>query len=262
MLLKTLGREFTKLYWNQTVIYHLRQAASLTKEAEAVKLIRETAKGHKTRDLSALPERAREALDNRMARLLTVNVLSAFHRSKPLRMPSLYEWVRGWDYVLVKPAARDFLVQHGQTLELIANFYWAEFLENCNRLAPRIVQKVARSAERRASVKKYLRTLCKESPLACFYCGARLGSGVEITIDHVIPWSFLLEEGLWDLVLACGTCNGTKSDSLPPRHFIDKLISRNRMLSNVGISLGIAESEIARLYEAAISVEWPQFWRG
>ena len=28
--LDAIGREFTKLYWNQTVVYHLRQAASLS----------------------------------------------------------------------------------------------------------------------------------------------------------------------------------------------------------------------------------------
>ena len=36
--LGAIGREFTKLYWNQTVVYHLRQAASLSKESTAVKL--------------------------------------------------------------------------------------------------------------------------------------------------------------------------------------------------------------------------------
>lgn len=78
-------------------------------------------------------------------------------------------------------------------------------------------------------------------------------------MDHVIPWSFLLEEDLWDLVLACGKCNSGKSDSLPPRQFIEKLIHRNKQLFNAGISLAINESEVTRLYEAAISVEWPQF---
>lgn len=255
----SIGREFSKLYWNQTVVYHLRQAASLTKEAEAVKLIRTTADDYKTRDISALPDGVRKKLNERMARLLTINVLAAFHTSKPPDMPMLYEWKRGHDYVRLSPSAHAFLTGHAQALELIANFYWAEFLENCNRLAPRIVQKVARDAAHRGSLMKYLKILTVETPLHCFYCGAPF-VGRTPTVDHVIPWSFLLEEGLWDLVLACASCNGAKADQLPSRNFIDKLVDRNMKLSASGISLGISDVEIKRLYEAAISVEWPGPW--
>lgn len=255
----SIGREFSKLYWNQTVIYHLRQAASLTKEAEAVKLIRRMANEYRTRDISALPAGAREKLDAKMARLLTVNVLAAFHHSKPADMPKLYEWKPGEDYVRISASSRAFLTQHAQALEVIANFYWAEFLENCNRLAPRIVQKVAKDAARRGSLAKYLKILANETPLYCFYCEAPFGEKTP-TVDHVIPWSFLLEEGLWDLVLACAKCNGAKSDLLPSRDFVDKLIDRNKKLSTAGISLGISDAEIKRLYEAAISVEWPGPW--
>ncbi len=258
--LDSIGREFTKLYWNQTVVYHLRQAASLTKEASAVKLIRKTSEEYKTRDLSALPVHARQALDARMSRLLAVNVLAAFHTSKPSPMPPLYDWKPGWDHIALTPAARDFLRQHAQELELIANFYWAEFLENCNRLAPRIVQKVSRDGRRRRGLGKYLKILMGDGSGCCFYCGTAFGGSAKPTVDHVIPWSFLLEEDLWDLVLACGKCNSAKSDSLPPRQFIEKLMHRNKQLFNAGISLAINESEITRLYEAAISVEWPQFW--
>lgn len=255
----SIGREFSKLYWNQTVIYHLRQASSLTKESEAVKLIRKTADQYRARDISALPDCARQKLDAGMARLLTINVLAAFHTSKPADMPVLYEWKPGQDYVRIGVASHAFLTGHAQALELIANFYWAEFLENCNRLAPRIVQKVARDAARRGSLSKYLKILANETPQYCFYCEVPFG-GKTPTVDHVIPWSFLLEEGLWDLVLACAKCNGAKSDLLPTRDFLDKLIERNEKLSTAGISLGISDAEIKRLYEAAISVEWPGPW--
>jgi CRISPR/Cas system Type II protein with McrA/HNH and RuvC-like nuclease domain len=94
----------------------------------------------------------------------------------------------------------------------------------------------------------------------CFYCEATLGEHLAPTVDHVIPWSFLLEDDLWDLVLACSRCNSAKSDWLPERVFIEKLLVRNRDLSRVGISLAIGELEIERLYEAAVSVEWPRSW--
>ena len=194
-----------------------------------------------------------------MSKLLTVNVLSAFHASQPPGMPPLYRWEPGQDYVALAPGTHVFLKTQAAALELVANFYWAEFLEGCNRLAPRIVQKVSRDGARRKSLQKYLNILREESNVQCFYCEASL-SEKRTTVDHVIPWSFLLEDDLWDLVLACSRCNSAKSDWLPDRAFIEKLLSRNDELRRAGISLAIGEPEIERLYEAAISVEWPRSW--
>jgi len=258
--LDAIGREFTKLYWNQTVVYHLRQAASLSKESTAVKLIRRTAQAYKAHDLAELPTAGRAKIDGQMSKLLTVNVLSAFHASRPPAMPLLYRWKPGQDHVAITPQAHSFLETQALALELIANFYWAEFLEGCNRLAPRIVQKVSRDGASRKSLQKYLKILRDESNVQCFYCEAPLGEQRAPTVDHVIPWSFLLEDDLWDLVLACNACNSAKSDWLPERAFIEKLLFRNRELSRAGISLAIGEPEIERLYEAAISVEWPRSW--
>jgi hypothetical protein len=258
--LDAVGREFTKLYWNQTVVYHLRQAASLSKESTAVKLVRRTAQAYKARDLAELPAAGRAKIDGQMSKLLTVNVVHAFHKSRPPEMPLLYRWEPGQDHVVITPKAHSFLKAQAAPLELVANFYWAEFLEDCNRLAPRIVQKVSRDGASRKSLQKYLKVLREESNVQCFYCEAPLGEQRAPTVDHVIPWSFLLEDDLWDLVLACTRCNSAKSDWLPDHAFIEKLLLRNRDLSRDGISLAIGEPEIERLYEAAISVEWPRSW--
>jgi hypothetical protein len=258
--LDSIGREFTKLYWNQTVVYHLRQAVALSKESTAVKLIRRTAEENKVHELTTLPATGRAKIDRQMSRLLTVNVLSAFHSSKPPNMPLLYHWEPGWSYIAITPEARSFLRSQAPALELIANFYWAEFLEKCNQLAPRIVQKVSRDGASRRSMQRYLRVLLAETKARCFYCDSTFGEELAPTVDHVIPWSFLLEDDLWDLVLACAKCNAEKSDWLPAAPFIHKLIVRNQTLSRVGVSLAISELEVERLYQAAISVEWPRFW--
>jgi hypothetical protein len=161
--LDSIGREFTKLYWNQTVVYHLRQAVVLSKESTAVKLIRQTAEEHKAHELSSLPPTGRGKIDRQMSRLLTVNVLTAFHTSKPANMPFLYRWEPGWNYIAITSEARSFLRSQAPALELIANFYWAEFLENCNCLAPRIVQKVSRDGASRRSMQRYLKILRAET---------------------------------------------------------------------------------------------------
>lgn len=109
-------------------------------------------------------------------------------------------------------------------------------------------------------MQRYLKILLAETRARCFYCDSTFGEELAPTLDHVIPWSFLLEDDLWDLVLACAKCNAEKSDWLPAAPFIHKLIVRNQTLSRVGVSLAISELEVERLYQAAISVEWPRFW--
>ena len=111
--LDAIGREFTRLYWNQTVVYHLRQAASLSKESTAVKLIRRTAQAYKAHDLAELPAAGRAKIDGQMSKLLTVNVLSAFHASRPLEMPLLYRWEPGQDHVVITPQAHSLLEEPG-----------------------------------------------------------------------------------------------------------------------------------------------------
>jgi len=50
----------------------------------------------------------------------------------------------------------------------------------------------------------------------CRYCGAS-APGVELHVDHVVPWSEVREHRLENLVAACRTCNlGKSADRLPP----------------------------------------------
>lgn len=261
--LERLGSEFAKLYWNQTILYHLRQAAALSKESEVIKLIRATSERLNTRKYHDLPPLEKDLLARRMARKLTINVLAAFHTSAPKQMPRLYEWAG--DEIRLTPAALSFLQTEGAALEALANYSWAKFLETTNRLAPKLIQKVESNGLPRTSLAPYLAILLEEEDPACFYCGRTYERGTDFAVDHVIPRSFLMEDPLWDLVIACGPCNGSKSDILPERTFIERLIERNAVRARMKLparQIGMLHGyeDVGRLYDAAISVEWPRFW--
>ena len=260
--LTNLGGEFVRLYWDQTVVYHLRQAAVLSKEATVVKLIRETAIAKGVRKLEDLPTSDREHLITKMAKLLTVSVLAAFHSSKPSTMSALYTWDQAEKRVVFSPGSHAFLRDNVLAIELIANYHWAAYLEGCNQLAPRIIQKVSREAVRRSSLARYMALLMRDGEFECFYCGRQDRDERGMQVDHVIPWSFLLEDPTWDLVLACRVCNARKSDWLPAYEYIEKLKRRNHGFKMItgNASLLVTEPDIDRFYNAAISVEWPGFW--
>lgn len=259
-----IGEEFARMYWKRTVLFHLRQAAALTKEAEVIKAIRRAAATHTAREYEDLPLSAMQDLRKRMARILTLNVLTAFHKSKPHSMEPLYHWTKSANGITLSGEALMLLRNQGVALVAIANYYWATFLEVTNRLAPRIIGKVEGRATRRRPLERFLRMLSEDGQRSCFYCGTTFDSQTTPTVDHVIPWAFLFEDPDWDLVLACAPCNSPKSDWLPDESFIAKLTERNRVRtyrSLPGIASALIDEQVIRYYEAAISVEWPGFWK-
>jgi 5-methylcytosine-specific restriction endonuclease McrA len=191
--------------------------------------------------------------------------LRRFHRSKPADMPALYKWDKGDAAIRLSEESHSFLRQSAATLEVVANYHWAEYLEACNRLAPRIIQKISRNGAKRGPLTKYLRILLADGEGACFYCDDRFSNENRAVVDHVIPWSFLLDDPLWDMVLACASCNGAKSDWLPSTEYVERLITRNarelRLRVGKNVSLLAGSDDAQRFFEAAISVEWPGFWR-
>ncbi len=262
--LSTIGAEFTRLYWNQTVIFHLRQAAIVSKEPEVIHSVRAVAERYKVRDLKDLPSAARTQIDNAMARTLTIDVLRRFHTSKPAHMPDLFRWGSGEDFISLPDMSIDFFTANSRPLETLANYWWAKYLEKVNWLAPAIIDKVERDGARRSSLTKYLKILRESDEHQCFYCGSDLSAAGRIEVDHVLPWTFLLSDELWDLVLSCAPCNSAKSDRLPERSFVEKLVVTNAIRAKRSLQAATSPlhsgDTIFQLYDAAIAVEWPRFW--
>lgn len=264
--LQAIGHEFVAMYWMQTVVFRLRQDFTLSKESEVVRSIREVAEVTGVRNLANLSSEARSRLDRKMARILPINVLGLFHASKPASMGELYDWTRGENAVHLPVAAHHFIDDNAPTLESIANLWWARFLERRNGLAPLVIEKVERDGVRRERLTAYVRLLQRLDGNRCFYCERDLAANLATHVDHVIPWSFLLSNPSWDLVLACGACNLAKSDRLPTESFMQKLALTNAARRRAELprtfasALLIQDDEIERYYAAAISVEWPAGW--
>ena len=260
-----IGHEFVNLYWVQTVVFRLRQAVTIIAEPEVVRRIRSTSDLSGVRRLTELPADTRQRLDGEMARVLTINVLDRFHKSAPNGMPRLYDWHPGDDFISIDDETLAFLRRNRQALETIANYWCALYLERINILAPLIIEKVERNGAQRGSLAKYLKILRVTDRTHCFYCERHVGDGETPHVDHVIPWSFLHSDPLWDLVLSCASCNLAESNVLPDRRFLDKLaaaaVDRGKRMLPVGVgSPLITRDELDRYYSAALSVEWPSGW--
>ena len=80
------------------------------------------------------------------------------------------------------------------------------------------------NAEKRIVLTSLIDTLEGYQQGLCFYCAELL---YDIEVDHLIPYNALKHNQIWNLVLSHSFCNQDKSDNLPPKHYVERLITRN-----------------------------------
>jgi 5-methylcytosine-specific restriction endonuclease McrA len=56
-------------------------------------------------------------------------------------------------------------------------------------------------------------------------------------VDHLLPWSFVLEDKTWNLVLACHKCNNEKRDRLTNKEALGRLCARNEKIAGKQIDI-------------------------
>jgi len=103
-------------------------------------------------------------------------------------------------------------------------------LEKYNN-APKIANKIKGEQEgiNRGSLSKFRKILLESvdtlQPVD-FYTGKILQDN-DISVDHVIPWSFIYSDDLWNLVLTSSSENSKKGRSIVSKEIINKLRHRN-----------------------------------
>jgi hypothetical protein len=88
----------------------------------------------------------------------------------------------------------------------------------------------------------------------------------------VLPWSFVLEDRTWNLVLACRKCNNEKRDKLAKLDAIERLCTRNEQIARDPVWIRhkfgrhFAEwhsrdlsSHIKGLYDQAVADKFPKW---
>jgi hypothetical protein len=128
------------------------------------------------------------------------------------------------DGIYIQPAAQSFLKSNAKALDLLAIGAWVKFTEKFTA-APRLYEKIQGLAPRRSNLRFYKAFFADLGVSNCFYCESALGHNGHV--DHFIPWRFVAENKIWNLVLACADCNSRKSSMTAPNRFADMIVSRN-----------------------------------
>lgn len=122
-----------------------------------------------------------------------------------------------------------FLNRHNATLRDSVLARWTIRLEELNPNMLKILTKLAMEKIDRGDTARFRKILGKHFD-KCFYCGVCLNDDWEV--DHFIPWSYVFEDRLWNMVQACTACNRKKSNSLPSEVYLDKIRKRNLELQD------------------------------
>ena len=135
------------------------------------------------------------------------------------------------DYgIILNPHAIDFLKRHNRLLKNTVILEWAKFLEPYNIGYPKIIHSIESEYESRNLTKE--RKLLDKIENKCFYCNEHNSDKLEV--EHVIPYSYLKHNKMWNLTLACKKCNCKKLGSLPePKsEWMQQIHARNKKFRN------------------------------
>ena len=119
----------------------------------------------------------------------------------------------GRDRLVLLDGVADRLVVLGPMLRPLIELHWVRDVARWTGVATEDEQLHAHlfGSERSSFPKPMVRDLIDLQEGFCFYCGERLGRGVQI--DHFLAWSRWPNDAVENLV-AADSCNGAKSDHL------------------------------------------------
>lgn len=114
------------------------------------------------------------------------------------------------------PAWHHYLRKHFRILKGFICWELTRFLQQHNPNVPGITEKLFRPENRKLTqASGYWKSYLDYHPDArCIYSGRKLASG-KLSIDHFIPWRFVVHDQLWNLVPTLPEVNSSKSDRLP-----------------------------------------------
>ncbi len=239
-----------KYYWNQIFFFNLKQSPYIDKEPVVCQETKKLISVYKKIADSNIPkwfdvgknelnkEKSEEYLKTvkKVVKTLHENVAWRFKNIDGKEI-DIYKIDKKQNLVKLGYSAAIELKEYSIVLSKLLNYKWAQLLEKFN-YSPKIILKVngiSQSKLNRENLTKYKNQLLKEfkdGKIIDFYTGEELTTD-NISIDHVIPWSFMYSDDIWNLVVTSKSYNSKKSNSIPSKEIIDKLKERNERLLTI-----------------------------
>jgi hypothetical protein len=258
-----IAHKMISYYWDLEFFFGLKQAPQKEKSPVIVQVVQDIIETYKT-DSSPIPDwyikvekeiRNYPQFDGWVRKIISIMKLDVSHRFMMVGKTSLpiYLLDKEAETISFDSKQVEVIQTNGFVLKQLLNYKLAQLLEQYND-SPRITQKVRGLSDqqlRRSSLKKYkdiLLSITPDQPILDFYTGEVLEQH-DISLDHVIPWSFIYSDDIWNLVVTSKSNNSKKSNLTPSKEMIKKLQARNEKL---------LESNISSKYKEALRISIEQ----
>ena len=271
---------FLEYYWPLEVKYHIRQGIDPDKDPIVMRLIRQSVRAGIIMEGETLADFRRRMPDKHNTLLAGIeretfdDVIPRFHtvHRAPIA-PAVFTFTgrigKAGDPIELTHGGRQFLIDYKKLVDYVAVSGWVRFTERFTS-APRLHDKIDGANLERGAVSRWRKSLAEMQDGRCFYHESHDMGLPEV--DHVLPWSFVLEDRTWNLVLACRKCNNEKRDRLTDVLVLEKLCARNKAIAGGRIDADrffrrdFAEwhtrdlsSHVKGLYDQAIADGFPRW---
>ena len=265
--LEEIAKKVFKYYWNQTIYFDLQQSNNPNLVPEIVTEVKVKIEEYYKTKKSRIPihfEKVESKVvinTRKLVQTLKSDVSWRFPLVNKQYLP-VYEYNKGENELTVTNAAA--LAEYADILYEAMNYKWTQVLETFNS-APRIAKKV-RIIDfpdiKRKPLTPFRPVLEIENPNhICFICGEPIVNETP-AIDHVIPWSFLYSDDIWNLMFTHQTCNSSKSNTIPSEADIVKLEARNvGLLEKMKVDVKYHNKKVCTELESAVDRDYVRkFW--
>ena len=226
-----ISMKMFKYYWNQTIFFDLQQGSNPKKPPQFISYVKSKIEEYQSQ--YGLQPKEFERIEDKinvevkeLNKILSYDVCYRFLKVGNKEY-DLYELDKKERTIRVKNP--HILKEYSDILFEVINYRWVQILETYNS-SPRISKKIKitdRGGIKRKSLKKFQKYL-ELTDEKCFISGEEFDG--DLSIDHLIPWSFMFSDDIWNLVFVKKGYNSSKSNRIVDESEIIKLEERNRTL--------------------------------
>ena len=260
-----LSRLIFKYYWNQTIYFNLQQGSNPNQQPEIFQIVvKEIEKYQKKYNFKPIFfTKVENRLDLNIKRISKILTQDVSWRFQKVGNKNYDLYTLDFNELKIEIHQPEIIRQYSEILFELINHRWTQELEKYNS-SPRISKKINgtdRENIKRGSLSKFRKYLDLENPeKICFISGEKIKD--DLSIDHVLPWSYLFSDDIWNLVYVKKDLNSSKSNKIPNEEIIKKLEDRNNLLYNKMKENNIKDKRFIEL-ETSIKKDYVrEFWYG
>ena len=248
---RQIAERFIELYWQQTTPYRASEAnqsgilfQNNGAQAAIVKAINDFRQQNNC-NASESAKRSKEykKLVTAVVSTVTKQPINYLQNVGGGALPFLYE--SNASSITLKSGVAYCLRRFQPLIQQLARGRWTDFIKKNTKNIPILGEKDDLNSFLFETSRKTLALVCKGLKdlygNKCFYCNK---AASELEVDHFIPFSLYPRDLMHNFVLACPTCNRSKSDTLAAKVHLEKwmeLATKNsEAITKIGEQVGVS----------------------